>query len=451
MVNVTDFGAKGDGKTDDTQALQHALQKGNGFLVLPRGDYLIQRPLYVALERTGRFALAGHGGTARIVMTGPGPAIHLLGTHTKSALPADFQERVWQKERMPTVQDVEIIGRHPEADGIRIDGVMQPTLRGVLIRECRHGIHLLHRARNVLIEGCHIYNCTGVGVFFDRINLHQTNITGCHISYCKQAGIKITASEIRNLQISGCDLEYNYDEKVEGCADVLFDCHEGSVREGALVGNTIQAKQSPRGANVRFVGVGKDRPGAVGMFAITGNLIGSQETAIHLKYCRGVVVSGNCVYSGYRHALLAEDAEHLVIAGNSIDHNPDYKGPSTDQVVLRGCRNVNLSGTSIQHTQPSGHEVPASVEIADCRDVSVTGCQVLGARTQGILVRASEVLRVADCTIRPRADDRGYKAAVRVDGKSGKVMVVNCFVAKGSDGDVLLPAEAGTASGNVVV
>jgi polygalacturonase len=451
MANVHDFGAKGDGKADDTLALQHALQKGDGHLVLPRGDYQILRPLYVTLDRTGRFSISGQGGTARILMTGPGPAIHLVGTHNKTAQPSDFHERVWQNERMPVVQDVEIVGKHPEADGIRIDGTMQSILRGVLIRECRHGVHLVHRARNVILDSCHIYNCTGVGVFFDRVNLHQTNIHGCHISYCKQAGIKVAGSEIRNLQICASDIEYNYDEKADGCADVLFDCREGTVREGALTGNTIQAKASPRGANVRFLGVGKDNPSTVGLFAITGNLIGSQETAIHLQACRGVVVTGNCVYSGYRHALLAEDVEHLVIAGNSIDHNPEYKGPSTDQVILRGCRNVSLTGTLLQHIKPAAQEVSASVEVSGCQNVNVVGCQVLGARVQGIAVRDSSVVRVADCTIRAREDDRAYKAAVRVEGKSSKVMVVNNFVTKGADGDVLLPGEMGTASGNIVV
>jgi polygalacturonase len=45
MANVRDFGARGDGQADDTQALQHALQRGDGVLTFPRGDYLITRSL----------------------------------------------------------------------------------------------------------------------------------------------------------------------------------------------------------------------------------------------------------------------------------------------------------------------------------------------------------------------------------------------------------------------
>ena len=109
MANVRDFGARGDGRNDDTAAILHAIQKGDGQVVFPRGDYLITRPLHIPLALHGRIAVEGGGGTAKIVMNGPGPALHLVGTHSRTAHPPDFQEQVWQKERMPTVRGLEIV------------------------------------------------------------------------------------------------------------------------------------------------------------------------------------------------------------------------------------------------------------------------------------------------------------------------------------------------------
>ncbi len=445
------FGARGDGKTDDTAALSHALRQGDGRLVLTRGDYLISRPLIVALAALGRLGITGEGGTARLVMAGPGPAIHLVGTHAKTADPKDVAEGVWRQERMPTVQDLEIVGAHAEADGVRIEGAMQPVLRGLLIRRCRHGIHLVRRDRNVIVSDCHVYDNSGAGVFLDRVNLHQTNLTGNHISYCKQGGIKIAGSEVRNIQICGNDIEYNFDPHAEESADVLFDCRDGTVREATIVGNTIQAKQSPGGANVRLLGAGRDNPNATGLLAISGNLLGSQAAVLHLRACRGVVVSGNCIYSGYQYAVLAEDSENLVLGPNTIDHNPEYKGKSTDQVLLRRCRNVTLSGLTMQHTLPAEKEPDASVEIDGCRNVSLTGTQIIGARVRGVLVKGSTAVRVADCTIRPREGDATYRRAVEADGESRQVLVVNNFLAKGSDGELHLPEGAGQATGNLTV
>ena len=50
MSNVRNFGAAGDGRADDTAAILHALQKGDGTLEFPRGDYLISRTIEVDEE-----------------------------------------------------------------------------------------------------------------------------------------------------------------------------------------------------------------------------------------------------------------------------------------------------------------------------------------------------------------------------------------------------------------
>jgi polygalacturonase len=450
MANVRDFGARGDGQTDDTAAIQHALVRGDGILSFPPGDYVLTRPLQIALQTHGRIAVEGAGATARLIMTGAGPALHLIGTHLRNADPTSFVEAVWQKERLPTVRNLEIIGRHAQADGIRVEGAMQPTFHAVLIRRCRHGLHLANRDRNVLIADCHIYDNSGVGVFLDRVNLHQTNIHGSHISYCKQGGIKILGGEVRNVQICSNDIEYNYDLNADSSADVCFDVRTGTVREGTIVGNTIQAKESPGGANIRFLGAA-DHPNAVGLFAITGNLIGSQARALDLHSCRGVTVTGNIIYSGYRAAIWAERCEHLVIGPNSIDHNPEYAGRSTDQVVLRGCRNVNISGLVLQHTREPSDPVTASIEVRDCQNLNLTGLQILSARGRGIALENSSAIRVSDSTIRGAPDDARYRAAVTVDERCAQVMICNNFLARGSDGDFQLAPERGMALNNVMV
>ena len=450
MTSVRDFGARGDGKTDDTTAIQHAVTKGDGVVHFPRGEYLISRPIAVAMQTHGRLSIDGAAGTARILHTGAGPAFNLIGTHRRTADPTHFADEYWRRERMPIVTGLEIVGQHAQSDGIRVEGIMQPTLHNLLIRKCRHGIHLANRDRNVIISDCHIYDNSGIGVFLDAVNLHQINIHGNHISYCKQGGIKVVGSEIRNIQICSNDIEYNYDLKAEGCADVCFDCRTGTVREGTLVGNTVQARESPGGANVRLIGA-KDNPNAVGLFTITGNLLGSQAKVLDLHACRAVVISGNSIYSGYRHSIWAERAEHLVIGANSIDHNPEYKGNSTDQLVLRNCRNVSMTGLLMQHTRPANDPVTCSMELRGCHHVNIAGIQILGARERGISLEDCHVVRIADSTIRGTIGDNAYRAAITVDGKCANVMVVNNFLGRGSDGAFTLPAARGTATGNVMV
>ena len=85
----------------------------------------------------------------------------------------------------------------------------------------------------------------------------------------------------------------------------------------------------------------------------------------------------------------------------------------------------------------------------ECQDVNITGCQIVNARNRGILIRGSTLVRIADCTFQGRPDDKTFKGAVRVDGGSSRVMIANSFLGKGSEGDLVLPPDTGSSSGNI--
>jgi hypothetical protein len=80
------FGAVGDGETDDTEAIQAAIDSGAGRIMFPKGVYRITRPIVIELDRVGYTSLDGFG-VARIEMAGAGPAFRFVGTHFGSAAP----------------------------------------------------------------------------------------------------------------------------------------------------------------------------------------------------------------------------------------------------------------------------------------------------------------------------------------------------------------------------
>jgi hypothetical protein len=386
-------------------------------------------------------------------MAGAGPALVLEATHTTTADPTGFRPEEWQRERMPTVADIEIQGAHPEADGIRIQGVMQPTLTGVLIREVRTGVYIHQRARNVLISHCHIYNNTGVGVHLDRVDLHQTIITGSHISYCRQGGVRIEASEIRNLQITGNDIEYNNnkahkvpDADGEPTAEIYIDCRTGTVREGTIASNTLQATYSSNGSNIRFIGAGPDKNHKTGLWTITGNLIGSQENNIHLTSARGMTISGNVIYSGHSRNLLIESSRNIVVGANVFDHNPDY-----DQKELcTGIRLVDsvdcsLHGLVIQDCQAGKHTVTDAgpqtreglIELVRCRRINISGVQVLEPAPYGIFLNACSDTLITGCTILDGRTPPLMQAPIRWQGDGSGNLVAHCRLGKGTAGVIV--------------
>ena len=258
---------------------------------------------------------------------------------------------------------------------------------------------------------------------------------------CEQEAIHIPGS----IQPHGAMLAALADELLVTHASANLRAILGHDAEAAL-GQPLAAVIGEAACRAVLDAVPQDGSALGQICTLTG-----PDGALDLRACRGVAFTGNCLYGGYQNALWAEDSENLVLGANSIDHNPDYKGKSTDRVQLRGCRNVTLTGLLLENTGPAEQDPEASLTIDDCANVSLAGAQVIGARVRGVLVRGSSVVRVADCTVRPRPDDAGYRTAVQVDDNSSRVLVVNNFLAKGSDGDLRLPEAAGRAAGNLVV
>ncbi|MBA4188354.1 MAG: hypothetical protein C0467_10155 [Planctomycetaceae bacterium] len=434
--NIREQGAKGDGTTDDTQAIQHAVDAATGLVQLPPGTYRITKTIVIDLAKTGFTGVRGEG-VPRVVMAGEGPAFKFIGTHAGSADPKTFKDPVWARERMPIIESLEIVGEHENADGIEATGTMQLTITRVLVRKCRHGIHLTTRNRNVLIADCHIYENRGVGIFLNALNLHQINVTGCHVSYCDDGGIVCKAGEVRNLQITGCDIESNQGEKRPPTANILVDSTDGSNAEVAITGNTIQHNhKAPGGANIRIKGPSarkiKDtaemRDGHV---TISGNIISDVMVNIHLEHARGVVITGNTCWTAYEWNLLAEHSTAITVGPNNFDRNPRYaaeeKPGTTNAILFRDCQDCTLSGFTLSRTRAAG----AGLTLERCSRLNVTGATILDCDGVGMLLTDVTNSRVSDCLIR---DDRPDASSVSLRTRGGSDnMIVDNYLGRPHD------------------
>ncbi|HIE95972.1 MAG TPA: hypothetical protein EYQ63_02920 [Fuerstia sp.] len=430
MSNVQRFGATGDGVTNDTEAIRHALQDGDGVLHFPPGSYRITEPIEVDLENAGPTGIDGTSGTARILMDGPGPAFRLVGTHGGTGDPNSVKGNVYPGQRLPTIKNIEIEGVHPESDGIQLVGTMQSVLEGVLIRRCRHGIHLFERNRNVLISHCHIYHNTGVGIFLDRINLHQINIASSHISYNRLGGIRVEGSQVRNLQITGNDIEYNnhaaHKTEPEPTAEIYVDTTApgASVNEVTIASNTIQATPSPGGCNIRIHESNGDKERPPGLWAVSGNIIGSQENNVHLTGCYGISISGNCIYSCSNRNLLIEDSRQINVGNNTFRRHTPAMGTG---VRIVGSSDITLNGCSILDEHPEGQPSGASLlELVNCNRINISGSQLIDGVPCGLDAVDCSNVNVNGCSIHETRTARKSKHAVRFSGKGqGNLLAMN--------------------------
>lgn len=432
-------GLKGDGVEDAAPILQALVDSGAGAIRLPRGIHRLSRTVTVDLDKTGFTAFEG-GGTSRLVMAGPGPALRFQGTHAGSADPASVQPGVWERQRMPLVDGLEIVGAHPEADGIEATGTLQLTISRSTVRQCRHGIRLVDRNRNVIISDCHIYENRGIGVFYDNVNLHQSNIVGSHISYCRGGGVVSRGGNVRNLQIGTCDIECNMGPDDPPAANVWLDSTGGSIGEVAITGCTIQhSGKAPGGANIRIEGGGDDPSPArregrsttrEGNVTIGHNVFSDVQINLHIRNARGITVTGNTFWAGYERDLLVEDSAHVVIASNNFDRNPRYLlsgavESESNGLLFTRCETCVINGNIVSGV--SRH--PAAVHLKECSRFLVTGNTILDSDGSGLLLENTRRSLVSNNVIRDDrpADIRSSEPSIRVLGNAENTLGSNAL------------------------
>jgi hypothetical protein len=375
----------GDGVADDTEALQALLEQG-GSITLARGSYRLSKSLEVDLAKVGFTAISGSG-VARLIMAGAGPAIHFKGSHEGTANPTTVKPQLWEKERTPMLSDIEIVGDHAEAEGVQATGTMQLTVSRVSVRKARHGVHLTVQNRNIILSDCHIYECTGSGVFYDAVDLHQSNIVGCHISYNAGGGVVSRGGNVRNVHIGSCDIEGNHSANAPPSANIDLDSTGGSIGEVAITGCTIQhSSKAKDSVNIRIRGAGTDpsllrRSGREttreGNITITGNVFSDVQFNLDIADARGVVITGNTLWEGFQYDARILSCEQVILANNNFDRNPRY--------LVNGFENAERNGLLLQ----------------DCKDCSVTGNVISGVQRQraAVDVVRGRRLRICDNTI----------------------------------------------------
>jgi len=429
--DVRAFGARGDGQADDTAAIQRAVESQAGTVRFPKGTFRLSRTVVIDLDRVGFTALVGDG-TARVVMAGAGPAFKFVGTHAGSAAPGTFRENVWRNQRTPTVDGLEVVGDHAEAVGLQATGTMQLTVTRFVVREALHGVHLTGRNRNIILANCHIYHNRGIGVYYDDVNLHQSNIVGCHISYNARGGVVSRAGDVRNIQISGSDIESNQSPDDGPTANVLIDCTGGTNGTGevAITGCTLQHNHnSPGSANVRVVGRSRPpraaEPVSEGNVTIADNVLSDVDVNVHLKDCRGVTVVGNTFWAGFAHDLLIEESTNVVVGPNNLDRNPRYnaedRGRANHGVVVRSCTDCTITGLHVNGVR----HAPAGVRIENCRRLNLSNCTILDCDNVGLLVKDVSDSRISGCLIRDDRPGGDGPMSLRLTGGRGNLVVGN--------------------------
>jgi hypothetical protein len=149
-VSVKDFGAVGDGTTDDTAAIQAALDSistTGGTVRVPAGKYkltsLILIPAYVTLEGSGRADGSSSAYATRLQIAYGGRAVRLNGT--KSAI-----SNLTIKYTVTATTD----------EAIYAENVADPLINNIYIVDAYNGV-TLKSCNTPIATYCDVVNCVG--------------------------------------------------------------------------------------------------------------------------------------------------------------------------------------------------------------------------------------------------------------------------------------------------
>lgn len=390
---------------DSTAQLQAMIDNSGGNLKLGnRNTYRITKPLVIDLAKHHAVKLTSEGG-ATLVMDGPGPAIRLQGSHKGTAGPKTFKAATWN-ESVPIVSGIEILGNHPEADGVELFQTVGAIVNKVSVRWARHGIHLVTRNRNVLISDCHLYENQGVGIYLDDVNLHQINVANSHISYNRQGGIVVRDGNVRNLQVSGCDIEANMpgDETPTRTANILIDVSGSpdtrakSIAEISITGCTIQHSANyggqegktiaPGGSNIRLAG---KEIYPIDSVTIAGNVLSDTTTNIDIEHAMDVAISANNFFAPKLGNLRVAKSTRVVVTGNTF--NPrQFERPGT--ILFQDSADCQVANSTLhKFSTPDGGLI-----LERCSGMSLNGL-VMSDCGSGIVLRKTSDTTISNCRV----------------------------------------------------
>lgn len=283
LINICNFGARGDSSTDNTAAIQKAIDvaaKTGATVLIPYGIFL-----------TSTLKLYPHVG--------------MLGYPTWSY--RDFGGSILRLNNEKAKCLIDITGAFGTSiNGLCLDGAgLGKDIHGVLLDKLDYG----KQEDTPLIERCRISHFSGDSVRLSRVWCFR--VRSCMLSHCGGNG----------LYVRGWD-GFIMDNWFSGNKGVGFAAFEENA-SNTLTGNRIEWNRSggivsQGGNNYNITGNYIDRSGGPAIclldnshdFAITGNMIyrsgkpewtendNNASTHVRIENCSGIVFTGNSLRAG---------------------------------------------------------------------------------------------------------------------------------------------------------
>ncbi|MBR5452845.1 MAG: right-handed parallel beta-helix repeat-containing protein [Clostridia bacterium] len=281
FFNVLDFGAEGDGVTDDTEACRRALAvvDNGGTVYFPKGTYLISDQLFISADN--------------VTVRGDGNATKLLYTRVQDDSPMENQSLIGLK---PGIRGVTVKDLHMEYQG-EFYGEEGQSYSG---RIC--GIYFLE-AHRVLVENVEI----------DRFNHTAVYVSGNSSAYAT------------DVTVRDCYLHHN---RVGG---ILYGFVDGIIIEN----NVMEYHGSEKDGGTGYGSAGFSGAIPLNVRVINNEANYNYRKGIDLHAGENAVIEGNTCRGNRLYGIYVEGpcTNHVIIKNNIVSDSSDAESRSDVSVI----------------------------------------------------------------------------------------------------------------------
>jgi Ca2+-binding RTX toxin-like protein len=306
IFNVHDFGAKGNGTTDDTMSIQKALDAAEaasgGTVVIPSGTYIVSGT---------RIAAEGAlhvGANVKIVGASSGDTVIKLADHYDQKLTGIIRTVSGEVTTNVEISNLTIDGNRANNVG-EIDGFFcgvtpgstakcsDITLSGVTIQNCsRYGFDPHEQTTNLTLTDC----------------VARNNGDGFTIDYCS------------NVIIKDCK---SYDNDRNGFS-IATSSHDVIIKNCEAYGNTQNGLAVNKGSD--------DRVWIYNVDVSNCNFHDNSANGIEVQLSQGVTISTSAITGNGKNGISILGSNTVIVANNDIHNNSQandgyYSGVNIDQ------------------------------------------------------------------------------------------------------------------------
>lgn len=318
--NVRDYGARGDGVSDDTAAIQAALAAASAgeCVYLPNGTYVVSGINLPASSIT----IAGAGAGSVLKLKNAANASLLTNTAGITDI---------------TIRDLQIDGNNANqtsglgrgTNGILIFNAQRVSIVGVSIHDTYTNAIRLQKVTVGMVRGCILRNIGKAGVSASGIDATPSNVG--------EGNTDITIAD-------------NIVDTITGTGNGIFVASEAGTSESRRI-------------------------------VIADNHVkGAADEAIEVLRCLHFSVTGNVIASTGNIGIYCRESSRGSIAGNTISEGD--VGISVDTQGTTAITDVAISNNVIANVTDESVN-GAGIQLTTGSSVAITGCSIVGNRVTG--------------------------------------------------------------------